>query len=301
MLKISVVTPSYNQVAFLNAAINSVLQQEYPSLEYLVIDGGSDDGSLEIIRKHADRLAYWVSEPDEGHGDALNKGFRLATGDILAWLNSDDMYTPWAFAVVAEIFEQHPDIDWLVGVNALWDPHGRQVEVCQVYKNVYDFLLGDYQWIQQESVFFRKRLYEQAGGMIDTSYKLMVDGNLWCRFFEYAELHHAPVVLAGYRMHRSNRARLYWSEVNAEMHQAIESMRTRLPAQTLEGARQLQLLRSRLRMFDRRWMPRAALGLVRRQHRQALEAASYPTLKYEHDSGRWVTRSVPWSTGSTGL
>jgi len=164
MLKISVVTPSYNQAPFLDATINSVLGQEYPSLEYLVIDGGSDDGSLDIIKQYADRLAYWVSEPDRGHGDALNKGFRLASGDILAWLNSDDMYTPWAFAVVAEIFEQHPDIDWLIGLNAWWDSRGRQVGAASVYKQVYDFLLGDYRWIQQESVFFRRRLLVRAGG-----------------------------------------------------------------------------------------------------------------------------------------
>jgi len=129
----------------------------------------------------------------------------------------------------------------------------------------------------------------------------MVDGELWCRFFEHAPLWHVPVVLSGYRVHGSNRAGLHWDEVQAEMRQAIATMRTRLPAQTLAVASQLEAFRSRHRWLDRRWMPRAALSLVRRQYRPALEAAAYPTLSYHHDTGRWVKSSVPWSAGPRGF
>ncbi len=107
-LKISVVTPSFNHARFLERTMLSVLSQPYPDLEYLVVDGGSQDGSVEIIRKYADRLAYWVSEKDQGQTDAINKGFARANGDIFAWLNSDDTYLPGILPQVAEIFTKNP-------------------------------------------------------------------------------------------------------------------------------------------------------------------------------------------------
>src|SRR5258708_5296321 len=110
---ISIITPSYNQVSFLEETIQSVLQQDYPNLEYVIIDGGSTDGSVEIIQKYADRLTHWVSEPDGGQYDAVNRGFQYTRGEIMAYINSDDKYTPWAFSVVGEIFESLPEIEWL--------------------------------------------------------------------------------------------------------------------------------------------------------------------------------------------
>ncbi len=99
-LKISIVTPSFNQAAFLEETIDSVLSQRDPNLEYVIIDGGSTDGSVDIIRRHAGQLAYWVSEPDKGQYDAINRGFAKVTGDVMAWINSDDKYTPWCFSIV---------------------------------------------------------------------------------------------------------------------------------------------------------------------------------------------------------
>lgn len=108
--KISVVTPSFNQAPYLEACLSSVLSQNYPNLEYIVIDGGSMDGSLAIIRAHQADLSYWISAPDSGYADALNKGFERCTDEIVCWLNSDDMQTPWELSTVAEIFMQFPDV-----------------------------------------------------------------------------------------------------------------------------------------------------------------------------------------------
>ena len=128
--RISVITPSYNQGEYLEATLRSVLDQDYEELEYVVIDGGSTDGSVQIIERYASRLAYWVSEPDRGHAHALNKGFERATGDILCWINSSDMYYPWTLRTVAEVFTQLPGVEWITGVASWFDVGGRH-EACR--------------------------------------------------------------------------------------------------------------------------------------------------------------------------
>ena len=125
---ISIVTPSYNQGEFLEKTIQSVLSQEYPNLEYVVIDGGSTDDSIDIIRRYEDQLAYWVSEPDGGMYDAINKGFSKTTGDIMGWLNADDLYTSWTLQIVGEICSTFPEVEWLTSLYPIvWDRQGRAV------------------------------------------------------------------------------------------------------------------------------------------------------------------------------
>lgn len=294
--RISVVTPSFNQAPFLEATLRSVLLQAYPDLDYIVVDGGSTDGSPDIVRRYAAQLSHWVSEPDGGHADALNKGFAHATGEVLAWLNSDDLYTPWCLAVVGDIFRQHPDVDWLVGVNGVWDRIGRQVACRVVHKNLYDFLLGDYAWIQQESVFFRRRLFDKAGGRLDTGYRLMIDGELWCRFFEHAELYHAPVVLSGYRQHDTNRAGLDPRATEGEMLRAIDGLSARLPAAVTQTA--ARLVRARCQhasVASKPWMPQGVLRGLAKRHRTLMEQASYAALDFDHASGQWIKKRLPWA------
>lgn len=220
--KISIVTPSYNQAEFLEETICSVLDQGYPNLQYVIVDGGSQDGSVDIIKKYEKYLWWWISEPDRGHGNALNKGFAKTTGEIMAWLNSDDKYKAGTFKAVSEIFNKYNDVNWIVGKNGWWNKSGEFVNEKFVYKNIYDFLLGDYAWIQQESTFWRRGLWDAAGGYINEHYKFMVDGELWTRFFMLDDLWHINQVFGGYRTHDTNRAQLHINEVKGEMEQAIK-------------------------------------------------------------------------------
>ena len=216
-LKISVVTPSFNQVSFLEAALMSVLGQGYPNLEYIVIDGQSTDRSIEIIQSYDDHLYYWCSEPDTGQYDAINKGFMKSTGDIMAWLNSDDMYTPWAFKIVNEIFFNLPEVEWLTTLSPLlWSSSGSAIYCAhrggftrQGFfrgENLpvnHWFALGP---IQQESVFWRRSLWKKAGGYVNTSYPLAADFELWARFFQHANLHTVSVPLGGFRFHGAQKS-----------------------------------------------------------------------------------------------
>lgn len=225
--KISIVTPSFNQVGFVEDTLRSVLDQDYPHLEYVVIDGASTDGSVEIIEKYKDRLHHFVSEPDTGHGNALNKGFAKTSGEIMAWLNSDDKYCPWTFRTVAEIFDAHPDVMWIAGCHGFWNDRGTLMSVQPQYKNIFDYAAGNFTWIQQETVFWRRALWERAGGHISENYRFMVDGELWTRFFLQTELWHATCALGGYRRHRANRAAHHQPECQAEMMRAIADMQAR--------------------------------------------------------------------------
>lgn len=226
-LRISIVTPSYNQGGFLEATLRSVLDQNDPDLQYVVVDGGSKDASPEIIRKHAARLAWWVSEKDRGHADALNKGFARTDGEIMAWLNSDDLYFPWTFRLVREIFEKFPEIEWLTGIPTLWNAQNQLIDVHKgdSYLNKWDFMGGRYQWIQQESTFWRRSLWEKSGAKIDDSGTLMIDGELWSRFFRHAELWRAETLLGGYRLHGTNRAHAALGTVEKEMSAFCARMR----------------------------------------------------------------------------
>lgn len=220
---ISVVTPSFNQAQFLEAAILSVLNQDYPNIEYVIVDGGSNDGSVDIIRKYESRLAWWTSQRDKGMYDALNKGFAHTTGEIMAWLNSDDKYTPWAFQVVGDIFSSLSEVEWLTTLCPLaWDEKGQAIKCVHssgfnrkaFYKGINLPGIGWYahSWIQQESTFWRRSLWEHAGGNIDSSIKLAADFELWARFWKYADLYGVDTPLAGFRVHENQKIAFHIAE-----------------------------------------------------------------------------------------
>ena len=200
--KISIVTPSFNQAPYLEQTIRSVIDQQYPNLEYIIIDGGSTDGSVEIIKKFADKLVYWVSEKDNGQYDAINKGFSHTTGDIMGWLNSSDVYYPWTFRTIAEIFESNNEIKWISGMPSnLKNGVAPQSIRSASQMNIYDVLAGHYKWIQQESTFWKRDLWEKSGGKLDIRIRYAEDFNLWLRFFNHASLYYVNTILAGFRYH----------------------------------------------------------------------------------------------------
>ncbi|MGB3516902.1 MAG: glycosyltransferase family 2 protein [Elainellaceae cyanobacterium] len=227
--KISIVTPSYNQVQFLEAAIQSVLNQNYPNLEYIIIDGGSTDGSLDVIRQYQDRLHYWCSEPDAGQYSAINKGFAQSTGDILAWLNSDDMYYPWAFKTVASIMSELPEVNWLTTLQpGIWDYDG----LCRGFLYLPGiskeaFLDGcnlpcriNIGFIQQESTFWKRNLWEEIGEAVSLKFKLAGDFDLWANFFKHADLYAMASPLAGFRVQEGQKSR----EIDLYLSEARESL-----------------------------------------------------------------------------
>lgn len=204
-MKISIITPNFNGGQFLEQTILSVLNQKYADLEYIVIDGGSTDNSLEIIKKYEKHLAYWVSEPDKGMYEAIQKGFDKSSGEVMAWLNSDDMYHPNALQSVAEIFESIGEVNWLVGASTYFDEKSRTVTCVQTRGFTrLDFLNADFKWIQQESVFWRRSLWEKSGSRLNTNLKYAGDFELWLRFFQHEPLNVTHALIGGFRLRSSN-------------------------------------------------------------------------------------------------
>ena len=206
--RVSIVTPSLNQARFLELAVESVLQQECDLLEYWVVDGGSEDGSVDLLRQYDSRLR-WVSEPDSGQGDAINKGFQRSRGEIIGWLNADDVYCPGALNEVAGQFRSNPDLMLLYGKAHHVDENGNFLEVYPTCDFELD-ALAYHCFICQPACFFRRSLLEAAGGL-DTGLQYAMDLDLWIRFGKLQQKNpqwkfkHVPQVLASSRMHSSNK------------------------------------------------------------------------------------------------
>jgi glycosyltransferase involved in cell wall biosynthesis len=223
--KISIITPNYNGAEYLEDTILSVIGQHYPNLEYIIIDGCSTDGSVEIIKKFESRITYWISEPDSGMYQAIQKGFEKSSGEIMAWINSDDMYHRNAFLTIAEIFNSFPEVNWIVGASTAYDESGRTVHVAQSRRfSKFDFYNHDYKWLQQESVFWRRSLWEKAGSKINTELKYAGDFALWLRFFSLDKLYVTHALIGGFRWRLSKQITLeYLDEYLTEIEKVISS------------------------------------------------------------------------------
>jgi glycosyltransferase involved in cell wall biosynthesis len=198
-LKLSIVTPSFNQVGFLKSTLDSVISQRYPNLEYIVIDGGSSDGSVEVIKQYESSLAFWVSEKDSGQAEAVNKGLKRATGDIIGWINSDDVYLPGAFAAVIERFEGHPDVDVVYGDFDYIDAQGRTLLHKKEIPVDFRIMLYGRNHVCQPTVFLRRSVLERAG-YLDPALHFSLDWQWYLRMFQSGcKFDQIRVPLAGYR------------------------------------------------------------------------------------------------------
>lgn len=231
--KISIITPNFNQVLFLETTIISVLNQSYPNLEYIIIDGGSTDGSVEIIKKYQDKLHYWISEPDSGMYDAIQKGFLQSSGAIMTYINSDDVLQPYSLFTTASIFSKYSHIHWINGLPNIIDEFNRFVLVGTLPNwTKFHFLTGNYKYIQQEGSFWTRNLWDRSGGYISTNLKLAGDMELWSRFFYYEKLYYVPIILGSFRRRRSGQKSL--EQLDEYHHEADAVIKSLKPANLME-------------------------------------------------------------------
>ena len=206
-LKVSVITPSFNQARFLEQTLLSVLHQDYSNLEYIVIDGGSTDGSLEIIKKYQHAIDYWVSEPDRGQSNAINKGICKAGGDIVAWLNSDDLYFPHAVSTAVRAFQENPNLALFYANCVFIDENGRFIRYFTEVEEFNEERLRNYtDFIMQPTTFFSRKKLNQAG-LLDERLHYGMDWDLWCRLARTGDVLYENTVIAANRDYQETKTR----------------------------------------------------------------------------------------------
>jgi glycosyltransferase involved in cell wall biosynthesis len=223
--KISIVTPSYQQGAYIERTIRSVLDQQYPNLEYFVQDGGSNDGTAGTLKVYEAQLAGWVSEKDGGQSQAINLGLAKTTGEIMAWLNSDDLMLPGTLHTVASYFEKHPDVDVVYGNRLLID--GGDMEIGRwIVPGHNNEVLSWVDYVPQETLFWRRRIWEKVGGHVDESFHFAMDWDLLVRFRGAgAKFGHIPQFLGGFRIHGSQKTSAAINEIG---HREMDRIRERI-------------------------------------------------------------------------
>lgn len=236
---ISVVTPSFNQAPYLEETLRSVIAQRSDVHEYVVLDGGSGDDSVAIISRHAAGIDHWQSEPDGGQAAAIAAGFARCSGDILFWINSDDMIAPGAATRVRQAFAEHPEWDVLTGYSVFLDEDGRITQVNRIGSESQWWLDRGILHVAQQTCYFRRSIYERAGG-IDTGLHCMLDTELWLRFFAAGgRWGHIPAVLGGFRKHPLMKGRTWLDRYAEERHRVSLRHPAYRPSQSLWSAGRL--------------------------------------------------------------
>lgn len=235
--KITIVTPNLNGGRFLEKAICSIVGQNYPNLEYIVIDGASVDNSIKIIEKYSDKISYWISEKDDGMYDAIQKGFERSSGEIMGWLNSDDILHTNSLFHIAKIFQDNPNVEWIEGVNTLIDTNDLITNVhIPANRHLYYYLLmlqdsKSFRYIQQESTYWKRSLWEKSGASLNISLKYAGDYELWMRFFLFGEYYSLKSIIGGFRNSGENQlSKLNFNSYLKEVEQTNKWIFSRLTA-----------------------------------------------------------------------
>ncbi len=214
-------TPSFNQVGFIEETITSILHQNYAGLEYVIADGGSTDGSIDIIEKNASKLKWWCSEPDDGQSDAIMKGFNQCTGDLFAWVNSDDVLFPHCFDMVARYYVKKNKPDIITANIAYIDANSTITRFIRVPRQSRLLFYRGVWWGTAPCVFFKRSLFEKVGGL-QHKYHLSMDVDIWVRMMaEGARVVHIPSYMGGFRIHPSAK-----TTINLQVRRTKENYET---------------------------------------------------------------------------
>jgi glycosyltransferase involved in cell wall biosynthesis len=230
-ITISIVIPCYNMEKYIDDTLRSIINQKYPKLELIIVDGGSNDGTNKIINRYTEEISLLISESDDSMYDAIDKGIKASTGDIVTWLNADDIYFPWTLKTIANIFTWYEDVKWISGLPAFINEHG---DLTHIYtypsskpRNYikYGWFRNDvFGFLQQESMFWRRGVYFESGGL-NLEYKYAGDFELWMKFAKYSELTTVNMPLAAFRRRKDSLSKLNWINYQNEVKSAIKDCR----------------------------------------------------------------------------
>jgi glycosyltransferase involved in cell wall biosynthesis len=281
--KISLVTPVFNSARYLDTTIRSVLSQNYPNLEYIIIDGGSTDGSVDIIRGYEPHLHAWISEPDRGMYGAINKGFARASGECMGWISATDILHAGSLFVVGGVFRAFPEVEWITGRPTGFNDDGMAVEFPKLRQwSRWPFLAGANRYIQQESTFWRRSLWDRAGGRVDDSRRSASDFELWVRFFRYAKLYPVDALIGGFRSHPDSLGLQNLAECHRIQDEIIENeLATMKDVDAIRAFRALGKRMWRTPALEKLWT-KLVIGALRRWP----GAGAAPVIRYRRD--RWV-------------
>lgn len=222
MTFVSVITPSYNQAKYLEQTMRSVLEQDHPRIEYIVMDGASADGSVEIIKKYAGKLVYWESVKDNGQADAINKGFARATGDVIAWLNSDDYYLPGTVSAAVKVFDENPDVVLVYGNMLAVDENGTTFNTLTYQQLTFEDLLC-FQIIGQPAVFMRRSALQKTNGL-DSTFHFLLDHLLWIQLAKHGRILHVDQTWSAARYHAEAKNVAKAAEFGREAFRILETI-----------------------------------------------------------------------------
>jgi len=289
--RITLVTPVYNGIRYIEETIRSVVYQGYPNLEYIVVDGGSSDGTVDIIRKYEKHISWWISRRDKGVYDALNTGFSRSTGTIMGWLNASDVLHTSGLLVVGSVFASLPSVDWLTGRPTRLNPNGMTVDIRELPSwSRYRFLAGANKYIQQESTFWRRSLWEKAGGELNASYRDVGDFDLWVRFFRHARLYSVDALIGGYRFHSDAISSSNMERYNQRCDNIIESELKSIPrAAAVKVFRRVSSAVKNIPKVRGIWQRIAVKSLYH------LAAQDWPPVIVDQEN-KWVIRGTSWRT-----